>query len=138
MPERFSTVLLPVKKGLHVLRYASSTDMMRPPRVLVTGKPGSAEGLSFLFSPEAVENTLSRFDECVAIRATHPAVLMITSIADPLCVSTEIELKLESLEKLDGRVARELRGADGPPAVTSGRFVLEGHVQKLGDSRAGS
>ncbi|MFO1151922.1 MAG: hypothetical protein U1E62_26385 [Alsobacter sp.] len=137
MPERFSTVLLPVKKGLHVLRYVSATDMVRPPRVLVAGKPGASEGLSFLFSPDAAENTLARFDECVAIRATHPAVVMVTSMADPQCVSTEIELKLESLDRTEARATPDL-AAPAPAANASSRFALEGHVQKIGDTRAGA
>jgi hypothetical protein len=135
MPERFATVLLPVKKGLHVLRYVSATDMMRPPKVLVMGKPGASEGMSFLFSPDATEGTLSRFDDCVAIRATHPAVVMVTTMADPLCVSTDVELKLEPIERTERAAPREAAPALVP--LPPGRFLVEGHVQKIGDTRAG-
>jgi hypothetical protein len=136
MPERFATVLLPVKKGLHVLRYVSATDMMRPPRVLVMGKPGASEGLSLMFSPDVTEGLLVRFDDCVAIRATHPAVVMVTTLADPLCVSTDVELKLEAIDRGDRLANREAKAAAPGPAPL-GRFLVEGHVQAVGDSRAG-
>lgn len=137
MPERFATVLLPVKKGLHVLRYIAATDMMRPPRVLVMGKPGASEGLSLLFSPDADEGVLARFDDCVAIRATHPAVVMVTTMADPLCVSTDVELKLEPIDRAERSASRELQTAAATAPAPTGRFLVEGHMQKLGDSRAG-
>jgi hypothetical protein len=136
MPERFATVLLPVKKGLHVLRYVSATDMMRPPRVLVMGKPGASEGLSLMFSPDVAEGLLVRFDDCVAIRATHPAVVMVTTLADPLCVSTDVELKLEPVDRGDRPASRDAKAAAPGPAPL-GRFLVEGHVQAIGDSRAG-
>lgn len=137
MPERFATILLPVKKGLHVLRYVSATDMVRPPRLLVMGKPGASEGLSLLFSPDATEQTLTRFDDCVAIRATHPAVLMLTAMTDPLGVSTDVELKLEPIDRTDRKAPRE---AIVPPPTNAptGRLLVEGHLQKAGDVRAGA
>lgn len=138
MTERFATVLLPVKKGLHVLRYVSATDMMRPPRIFVAAKPDASEGVEMLFSPDVPDRLLTRFGDCVAIRAPQPAMLMVTSIADQLCVSTEVELKLEPVGRPEARV----QAPPPPPApeesVTSSRFILEGHVQKLGDSRAGA
>jgi hypothetical protein len=139
MTERFATVLLPVKKGLHVLRYVSATDMMRPPRILVLGKPGAAEGIEMLFSPDVSEQVLSRFDDCVAIRASQPATLMVTSIADPLCVSTDVELKLEPIGRPEVRPpAAANQQAPAEAAISSGRFILEGHLNKQGDARAGA
>lgn len=138
MPERFATILLPVKKGLHVLRYVSATDMVRPPRLLVMGKPGASEGLSLLFSPDATEQTLARFDDCVAIRATHPAVLMLTAMTDPLGVSTDVELKLEAIDRMDRKAPREASVAPPPANAPTGRLLVEGHLQKAGDVRAGA
>lgn len=138
MPERFATILLPVKKGLHVLRYVSATDMVRPPRLLVIGKPGASEGLTLLFSPDANEQTLARFDDCVAIRATHPAVLMLTAMTDPLGVSTDVELKLEPIDRADRKAARETAAPAQPSHPPTGRLMAEGHLQKAGDVRAGS
>jgi hypothetical protein len=138
MPERFATILLPVKKGLHVLRYVSATDMVRPPRVLVMGKPGASEGLSLLFSPDAVDGTMARFDDCVAIRAAHSAMLMITSMTDPLGVSTDIELKLEPIERVERKPAHPVPDVDEPVAAPQGRFLVEGHIDRIGDTRAGA
>jgi hypothetical protein len=137
MPERFATILLPVKKGLHVLRYVSATDMVRPPRLLVMGKPGASEGLSLLFSPDATEQTLTRFDDCVAIRATHPAVLMLTAMTDPLGVSTDVELKLEAIDRADRKPSRDPAPAPALANGPTGRLMVEGHLQKSGDVRAG-
>lgn len=139
MSERFATVLLPVKKGLHVLRYVSATDMMRPPRIMVTGKPGASDGVQMLFSPDVSDELLARFDDCVAIRAPQPAVLMVTTIADPLCVSNEVELKLEPVLRPEAKLPTAASQQPAPDAtVTASRFILEGHVQKLGDARAGT
>ncbi len=139
MTERFATVLLPVKKGLHVLRYVSATDMMRPPRIFVAGKPDASEGVEMLFAPDVPDRLLTRFGDCVAIRAPQPAMLMVTSIADPMCVSTEVELKLEPVGRTEARVpATAPQPAAPEAAITSGRFIVEGHVQKLGDTRAGA
>jgi hypothetical protein len=137
MPERFATILLPVKKGLHVLRYVSATDMVRPPRVLVMGKPGENEGLSLLFSPDAAESTLARFDDCVAIRATRPAMLMITSMTDPLGISTDVELKLEPIDRVERAATREPAiTAPELPVAAPGRFIVEAHLQKQGATRS--
>jgi hypothetical protein len=107
--------------------------------VLVMGKPGASDGLSLLFSPDAAEDTLSRFDDCVAIRAVHPAVLMITSMTDPLGVSTDIELKLEPIDRSERKPARPVEAM--PQAVApapQGRFMIEGHLQKAGPARSGA
>lgn len=134
MKDRFATVSLSVKPGLHVLRYVSAADMARPPRVVVHPKPGASEGLALLFSPGVVEATLARLDDMAVISAATAGELLVTTMADPLTMSTDVELKLEPLGAT-GSPGPAARGRHKPSAEQTGYLQLAGHVQHVGDTR---
>ena len=143
MSERISTVLLNVPRGLHVLRYVGAKDMKRPPRVVIAGRPGFSDGVTFLFSPDAVDGTLARFGDCAAILAPHASVLLVTSIGQPQSVSPDVQLQLDPLDR-DARQEEPAREAERKPAAAapiertkpSGHFVSSGHVSQRGDIAA--
>lgn len=139
MKDRFATVSLSVKPGLHVLRYVSAADMARPPRVVIHRKPGASEGLSLLFSPGVVDATLARLEDMAVISAATDGELLVTTMAGPLTVSTDVELKLEPIGAPGAR-APSARGrqkpSEPPPAEKAGYLQLAGHVQHVGDTRA--
>ncbi|MHB2170112.1 hypothetical protein [Alsobacter sp. R-9] len=139
MTERISTVLFNIPRGLHVLRYLSAKDMKRPPRVMVAGRPGASAGVGFLFAPDAIENTLSRFGDCVAIMAPQASVLLVTAIGQPESLSTDVELKLEPLDREASAPRGETRPAVAPAAAarSEGPFASTAHVQRQGDVMAG-
>jgi hypothetical protein len=138
MKERFVTVSLSVKPGMHVLRYVSATDMKRPPRVVVHGKPGASEGVGLLYSPGVEDGALARFDDMVVISTRRDCVLMVTTISDPLTVSTDVELKLDPIARTTPTAPAPAREEPAAPAVTitPGYLQLAGHVQHLGDTGA--
>lgn len=138
MKDRFATVSLSVKPGLHVLRYVSAADMARPPRVVVHRKPGASEGLSLLFSPGVVEATLARFEDMAVISAATASELLVTTMADPLTVLTDVELKLEPIGVTGAPVPSgraRLKQAAPPSTDKTGYLHLAGHVQHVGDTR---
>jgi hypothetical protein len=136
MSERISTVLLSVPRGLHVLRYVGAKDMKRPPRVVISGRPGFSEGVEFMFAPDAVDRTLARFGDCAVILAPHASVLLVTSIGQPQSVSPDVQLQLDPLDR-DAKPSAKDKDKAPSPAVErvmpSGVFAASGHVSQRGD-----
>ena len=137
MKERFVTVSLSVKPGLHVLRYVSAADMKHPPRVLVQRKPGAGEGLELLFSPGVVDGALTGFEDMAVISASREGELLVTTLSGPLSISTDVELKLDPIGKLTGvqPASQDSDATQAMPGFPGSRYLqLAGHVQRLGDT----
>lgn len=141
--------ILPIQRGLFVIRYTAAVDRQWPPKVMITAMPGFGQDVQFLWSPEGEDGMLSGPGTAVALRVAADVKLNVTLAADEYCTSTEVTLETERLDQEGGFTAAprprsaaamsssvpEVRPTHAMASAEIACDVLA-HVSRRGDVRA--
>ena len=134
--------IIELKRGLFVLRYASTENDAFPPKVTIAPEARSIDNVQFVLHPDREEAVLWRPGTALVVQAAGPAKLQVEVKATDANGFSSATVRLEELSQ--GEPARELEfhgdwdvwdqaaAAPTPGAKPEGLRII-GHVAGIGD-----
>ena len=128
--------MIPLNRGLYLVRYAVADSAGHPSRVSIAPAPGDAAVILFVLGPDQDAPVLCQAGDSLVVQATAPARLVVTITAAEAGASISAAIRIEALGRhtvAPGDDGALVTSRMEPAGIDVSDFQLVGHLGGVGD-----